>query len=74
MLHTVQSKNLDWQTRGCSIFGRTLIYNSCLLGKIWFNATQALMSKKYEQKFQVRFNEYFRMGPVDFGLPTTRHN
>jgi hypothetical protein len=62
MLHTVQSKNLDWQTRGCSIFGRTLIYNSCLLGKVWFNASQSLMSKQYEQKFKVRFNQYFRMG------------
>jgi hypothetical protein len=44
------------------VFGRTLIYNSVLLGKIWFNATQSLMSAKYEQKFQVRCNQYFRQG------------
>jgi hypothetical protein len=62
LLQSVESTKLDWQTRGCSIFGRTLIYNSCLLGKIWFNATQALASNKFEQKFQVRFDTYLRQG------------
>ena len=62
LLNTVQSKHLDWQTRGCSIFGRTLIYNSCLASKLWFTATQVPMTKSYLQKFQVRLNQYFRQG------------
>ena len=60
MLANIQTRQIDWQTRGCSIFGRTLIYNSCLAAKIWFVATQAPMTKAYQQKFQVRLNNYFR--------------
>ena len=60
MLANIQTKQIDWQTRGCSIFGRTLIYNSCLASKLWFVATQAPMTKTYQQKFQIRLNEYFR--------------
>jgi hypothetical protein len=29
MLQSVPSTDLDWQTKGCSILGHTLIYNSC---------------------------------------------
>ena len=58
----MQVLHLDWQTRGCSIFGRSLIYNSCLAARLWFPATQAYMTSLYENKFQVRLNQFFRQG------------
>ncbi len=61
-LQALQSRYLDWHTRGCSVFGRSLIYNSCLASKLWFPATQVFMSPSYEHKFQLRLNQYFRQG------------
>ena len=62
LLQALQCRYLDWHTRGCSIFGRSLIYNSCLASKLWFPVTQIFMSSTYEHKFQLRLNQYFRQG------------
>ena len=51
-----------WRSFNLSIFGRTVMINSCLVSKLWFKAHHLPISNKYLRQMNNIVHEYFRKG------------
>jgi len=52
----------SWKRLGLTIFGRTLLVNSCLLSKIWFLASHAPVSRTQLKSLLKEVNNFFKKG------------
>ena len=60
VIDTIASSTPYWSSYGLSIFGRSLMINSCMLSKLWFVCMHVPPSTEIIKSINTKVNHYLR--------------
>jgi hypothetical protein len=69
VIAALRTKVNGWNRLGLTIFGRTLVLNSCLIAKATFKAMQVPLRNKDKTRIKKEVNRFFRKGKRNNAVP-----